>query len=241
MSNSIQYYDLASLAEASYLLFDEFDYKNSEKVEDELVNAKREGVFSATQAADFVQQWEVVSHQKNTDSGFSATLFKNKETGNFYYACRGTEPGWQDLLITDGCDIVTDGLAINQIVDMYNDWQRIRTPKGAFYVAAKLDLLGTETLLYEQERLKPPGVPRTYELYLRSRPDVIIDLPSGRVYTIKMVDSDQLFSDGRERGEGIDISGGVTAVGHSMGGHLADAFSRSPNVPMCCRLTELAT
>jgi Ca2+-binding RTX toxin-like protein len=234
MSNSEQYYDLASLAEASYVLFDQFDYKDSEELKRALqnignssINKDYNGHFSATQAADFVEKWEVISHQKNTSSGFSATLFKNKETGEFFYANRGTEPGLDDLIITDGGDIVTDGLAIDQIVDMYNDWKRIQATEGAVYQAAKLDLLLEEMGLLAAERLATPlGVVGPYEMYLRTRNDVIIDMPLGRVYTITMVDSDQLFTDERAQGAGIDISGGVTAVGHSLGGHLATAFSR---------------
>ncbi len=181
--------------------------------------------FSATQATDFVANWEIVSHQRNTPSGFSATLFRNRETGEFVYANRGTEPGIDDLVITDGGDIVTDGLAIKQIVDMYNDWQRIQST--GVYQAAKLNLLLEETTVLKADRLATPfGVIGAYELSLRSRNDVIIDMPSGFVYTIEMVASDQLFTDERATGAGIDISGGVTAVGHSLGGHLAAAFSR---------------
>jgi hypothetical protein len=170
MSNSSKYYDLASLAEASYVLFDEIDYTKSYEVETALQDNSKEGHFSATQAADFVATWEVVSHQKDTESGFSATLFKNKETGNFFYACRGTA-GKDDLFITDVCDIVTDGLAINQIVDMYNDWQRIQADKGSVYKAAKLELLVAETALLEAERLATPGFTGPYEMSLRTRND----------------------------------------------------------------------
>lgn len=227
MSNSTQYYDLASLAEVSYVLFDEFDYSDSEKVKEALQREDRNGHFSATQAADFVATWEIVSHQENTDSGFSSTLFRNKETGELYYATRGTEPVWPDLLETDIADIVTDGLAINQIIDMYNDWQRIKAAEGSVYKAAKLEILSTETALLAAERLATPWSVGPYEISLRARNDVIIDMPLGRVYTLRIdVDSDQLFTDDRAYGAGINIGGGVTAVGHSLGGHLADAFSR---------------
>ena len=147
MSVTTQYYDLASLAEASYILFDKLPNFSPETVKDALQDRTKEGKFSATQAADFVSTWEVVSHQKNTESGFSATLFKNKETGEFFYANRGTEPGLDDLVITDGGDIVYDGLAIQQIVDMYNDWQRINAAPNTVYKAAKLELLMDKTAL----------------------------------------------------------------------------------------------
>lgn len=188
MSNSNQYYDLASLAEASYTLFDKIEFSISGEVKKALLQINFEeyhGNFSTTQAADFVANWEVVAHQGNTDSGFSATLFKNKD-GKFYYACRGTEPGIDDLLITDGCDIVTDGLAINQIVDMYNDWQRIKAPLNQTYNAAKLEPLDEETLKLAQDRAAFPLTTGTYELSLRTRPDVIIDMPSGLERSIQL-------------------------------------------------------
>ena len=119
--NSSQYYDLASLAEASYVLFEQM--KADETLEFALTNKELEGNFSATQVADFVQEWSVAAYQPNTASGFSATLFQNAN-GSYFYAIRGTEQPIEDLLVTDGMDIATDGLAIDQIADMYNDWMR---------------------------------------------------------------------------------------------------------------------
>jgi hypothetical protein len=238
MSNSVQYYDLASLAEESYVLFDLFDYTNSDYVELALQNVDfsqmgtdYKGAFSATQAADFVATWKIVSHQKNTDSGFSATLFKNKNTGEYVYSLRGTEPSQKidDILITDVGDIVTDGLAIKQIVDMYNDWQRINAGEGEVYKVVQFDLLATETALLQAERLIIPGfVAGPYELSLRGRSDIIIDGPLGLVYTIERnLNSNEVFSDERAYGaEAIPAGTNVTTVGHSMGGHLAVAFSR---------------
>jgi hypothetical protein len=111
MSETSKFYDLASLAEASYVHFDEVIDFSSKAVEGALQNGKLKGTFSATQAADFVTHWQVVSHQKNTDNGFSATLFKNKDTGEYVYATRGTEPGnfIPDILSADYGDIVVDG------------------------------------------------------------------------------------------------------------------------------------
>ncbi len=123
MSDPTKFSDMASLSEASYVLFDELNRNFSDKaVEDALKDSDLEGRFSATQAEEFVKHWQVVDHQGNTLSGFSATLFKNKDTGKFVYACRGTEGVVSlDLWSADAGDIVADGLALKQIVDMYND------------------------------------------------------------------------------------------------------------------------
>jgi hypothetical protein len=47
-----------------------------------------------TQADYFIENWKIVSHQPNTSTGFSATLFQHKETGEMVYAPRGTEAGF---------------------------------------------------------------------------------------------------------------------------------------------------
>ncbi|MDR2092705.1 MAG: hypothetical protein LBP58_05245 [Azoarcus sp.] len=108
---------LAELAEASYAVFID---ENGELVDrkEALVG---EG-FSSSQADSFLARWEMVDHQPDMDSGFSATLFKSTDpdaTEPYVLAIRGTA-GLHDLVIADGSDIVMDGLAIDQIVDLYN-------------------------------------------------------------------------------------------------------------------------
>ncbi|MDZ4185613.1 MAG: cadherin-like domain-containing protein [Desulfuromonadales bacterium] len=231
MSGASKFNDLATLAEASYVLFDEINYSQIDLVEEALKpEAKLNGNFSATQAADFVAEWEVVSHQANTGSGFSATLFKNKMNGEYVYVPRGTEPGnpLADLLLTDLGDIVTDGLAIRQIVAMYNDWQRINTPEGQTYQAAYLDLQVSATALLQTERLAiPGGIAGPYERSLREPGNVVIDDPFGLVYVVNFGKSTVVFNDERAGGAGV-LSGTIplTITGHSLGGHLSVAFTR---------------
>ena len=181
-------YDMAALAEASYVLFDQIFYADIKEVEKDLQNKDLHGGFSATQAELFVSTWQVVAHQGNTDNGFSATLFKNKKTGEYVYAARGTEPSYpfNDITSADIGDLVVDGLAFKQIVDMYNDWIRLTTPKGQTYLAAKFDFLGTETTLLQAERalLLRGVVAGPYELSLRDRGDIVIDGILGTVYLI---------------------------------------------------------
>ncbi|MDQ7990940.1 MAG: hypothetical protein REI09_15015 [Candidatus Dactylopiibacterium sp.] len=47
----------------------------------------------ATQAEadDFLAKWEVVGQKPNTSSGFSGTLFKNRDTGECVISFRSTE------------------------------------------------------------------------------------------------------------------------------------------------------
>ena len=96
MSDLTKAYDMAALSEASYVLFDKLYDFNDDKALIAALQNKNDfnGGFSATQAELFVATWQVVAHQGNTDSGFSATLFKNKRTGEYVYAARGTEPSY---------------------------------------------------------------------------------------------------------------------------------------------------
>src|SRR5690606_20071664 len=58
---------------------------------------------------------------------------------------------------------------------------------------------------------------------------VIVDLPTGVVKTITFVNSDVLFTDDRQTGLGLQadiMNKGLTVTGHSLGGHLASAFTR---------------
>lgn len=224
------YFELAQLAEASYA-----NLVNEGELEVAVANEEvMTEPFSRTQAEQLADQWEVSSHQPDTESGFSSTLFRNTDAGDrgFVLAIRGTKEAWEDLLLTDIADIVTDGIAINQTIDLYNEWQRI-TQTGA-YQAAYLDVLGAETAGYQLARLGQfvPAFALSAGAYLealRTRSDIIIDDPSGRVMTIRYTSSTSLYDDERAYGLGMGAAiatHGVTVTGHSLGGHLATAFTR---------------
>lgn len=177
------------MAEAAYA-----DLKNVATTK-ELKTALIAQDFSAIQAAEFVINWRVVSHQPNTDSGFSATLFQRitadpiagYEVGDYAYAVRGTEIGLTDLtdLKENIGSIVQDGLALEQIVDLYNDWTRITTPQGQAYQVAQLVNFAGD------------GDPS----------HVILDDPFGGYKTIKFTASTTLFAsdDSRYTGAGNTI------------------------------------
>ncbi len=234
MINTTKYYDMAALSEAAYVDFSDINFSDliddKEDVKKALQNDSLGGKFSATQAQNFVNKWEIVSHQANTETGFSATLFRDRATGEYYYSARGTEPfaqGGVDLLNADLGDIVRDGLAINQIVDMYNDIQRITAGENTIYQAARLKILNYESGRLDEERETLGGVIGPYQQELMARDDIIID--SGTVYTIEMVNSDVLYSYSDVRAYGLGIlldPNAANVAGHSLGGHLAAAFTR---------------
>ncbi len=237
--NTREIFDLGQLAEAAYGDFYNEDenliFKDDDDVQNILQGKAPDGSagdkavqMSATQARLFIEHWSVVAHQPNTSSGFSATLFRSKTSGELVYATRGTEgakvfsadilDGFADLG-ADVFDIGLDGLAIHQIVDMYNDWQRIKAPAGSEY---NVKVLEVNLALTMMARLPTSG----FVEGLLSSGGLIYDRPAGIIYSVKNSTSNIEFSDERAYGAGVDTATIVTATGHSLGGHLAHSFSR---------------
>ena len=107
--------DMAELAWAAYGYFhcvdNKFDIKDEDKIvslenvldithkNSKIINergskiGKLDGDFTPTQAKRFFEKYELLNHQPNTSSGFSATLFQDKESKEYILAIRGTENG----------------------------------------------------------------------------------------------------------------------------------------------------
>jgi Ca2+-binding RTX toxin-like protein len=230
MTGVKSYFQLGQLAEASYAKLDQKALLAA------LQDSNAHMSFSERQARELVNQWlvPVGAHQRDTESGFSSTLFRNTDEngGEYVLAIRGTKEIWNDLLQTDIADIVTDGIAINQTIDLYNEWRRL-SETGA-YQAAYLEVLSHETTAYQLAKagnfvpLFDLGADAFLAL-LSSRNDIIIDEPSGRVMTVRYRSSTALFDDDRATGLGLGAeiaAHGLTVTGHSLGGHLATAFTR---------------
>src|SRR4051812_18042607 len=129
-----KFFELAQLAQASYV-----DLQSTERDQVALELAVKSDLtadgnsFSAKQAqvfADSNSGFTVINHTPNDAAGFSATVFRDKQTGEITLAIRGTEPsandasGSVDLTDTD-LDIALYGVAPRQIVSLYNYWQRL--------------------------------------------------------------------------------------------------------------------
>ncbi len=89
--------------------------------------------LSTAQAVEFSSNYTVVTQYNDTPiedglgTSFSATVFKDTD-GNLTLAIRGTlELG--DIVPTDA-NIATEGAGYDQIVAMYNWWQRVSNPIG---------------------------------------------------------------------------------------------------------------
>ena len=205
MSASQDLFQQAQLAEAAYA-----DFSNPDvTVFQALLN---EGMSDA-QATDFLAHWQVVDHLPNTDSGFSGTVFRRIDddpvtglkAGDLVFAMRGTEGtdlqgAYDDLYQTDFNEIVKNGLAFRQIIDMYNYWQRLITPAGE--LAWQAILVPANPLTTPSDKLIVEGlVPPLFWT---------IELDYASVGLGKVDLEDNL----------------VATTGHSLGGHLATAFTR---------------
>ncbi len=207
------FFDMASLSEASYVLFDQIrDADFSDRnVEAALQDPSKEGEFSAAQAAEFVKHWQVVDHLPDTDfSGFSATLFRNKDTGRTVLAIRGTQ-GLADVVETDVHEIVGNGLAFRQIIDLYNYWMRLGADFGA---------------TIRQARLVPADDSTLSDAIIHEGFANPINSPLDRSWTIQFED---VAGAGLGKSEYANALEAVT--GHSLGGHLAAAFTRLFSLP----------
>ncbi|MBX9849646.1 MAG: hypothetical protein K2X64_10155, partial [Rhodocyclaceae bacterium] len=192
--------DLSSqiqLAEASYA-----DFSNPQVAS---VTALQQGEskFSLAQATAFVNKWQVVDHIPDTSTGFSATIFRDTDTGAYTLSVRGTSATSPTDILNDINVIAVDGVAVAQLLDLYNFWQRANTALGSEYTAAR----------------------------------AIAQLDPGNgiiTYTINWIPSGQLTDVSLRQGTGAltMTPAAFNVTGHSLGGHLAMAFTRLfPDIP----------
>jgi trimeric autotransporter adhesin len=236
---SLNLFQQAQLAEAAYANFINPDtgsiFATNAGIQTALITSgfsTNQGTpEQSAQASAFVSQWRVVDQYTAPftlgfiGTGFSGALFQNTQTGEYALAIRGTNDIAADILGADLGDIVADGLAIDQVVDMYNYWQSL-THSGV-YQAKRLITLSVETTELNAAYILGGSVGLAYEAQLRARPDVVIDYPSRTVRTIQTVQSIQLSDSRLHSGSGaLTLAANVDVSGHSLGGHLAMAFSR---------------
>lgn len=187
---------LADLAEAAYI---DFGTVGLSGLRDAALGEalRTSGVsWPSSRTGEFIKNWRVVAHQPDTSSGFSGTVFErvNPKSGEerYVFAARGTA-GIVDIA-EDLANLVANGLAWQQIIDMYNWWKELSTPLGSTYKRA------------------------SFEPLLRVTPHFVVEF--GLSYAIKLTDTVQQTMPRLSSSELVDVTG------HSLGGHLATAFSR---------------
>ncbi|MBO7081353.1 MAG: hypothetical protein J6V99_04875, partial [Neisseriaceae bacterium] len=111
-------------------------------------------LFSETQAKEFVENWEIVSHLPNTSSGFSGTLFRvkaengipntNLKNGDLVLSFRSTEfveDQLRDSIATNTLEITEVGWAMGQISDM-EEWFTALKEEGIIGKDQKINVTG---------------------------------------------------------------------------------------------------
>lgn len=191
-------------AQASYATFRQ---KTPTQVASDLQNRDTGAGFSASQANQFADRYQLIAHAPNDGTGFSATVFAENNPGGpprYTIAMRGTEVGVEpgaDLLNADLGEIGLAGYAASQTASMYRLYRRLTTPKG-------------QAVAYSDAEV-----------------ETIVKLAQGGLnlgfITPSQIRADQGFDAGQAAGQAILPAGAVVDVtGHSLGGHLAVAFAR---------------
>lgn len=204
ITSAVDFSKFSNIAVASYAWFDEA--APSEALRDK-------ANMTETQASNFLDGYEVIHHQPNDLSGFSATVFKEKATGKIFFAIRGTEiPAGlvSDLVVSDIFQIGPEGYAKSQATSLYRYWKKLTTAGG-------------ESVAYSESEVM--------QLYAVSKG--LTDLASIDFGIIDYLDfRNSLLEDkGVHVGQGegaplISPEEKVNVAGHSLGGHLAMLFAR---------------
>ena len=134
VSDCLKYANLQMAAEA-FLKNDVTGIKNYSG--DALSTALKDGNqrasrFTGTQAKEFEAQWTVVDQRANTSTGFSGTLFRNRETNEYVISFRSTEfidDSARDNAATNTLEIKEFGYAFGQISDMEAWYEELKRSK----------------------------------------------------------------------------------------------------------------
>ncbi len=133
MATITNYFEQAQLSLAAYALDLQQGMSGSNQTTSYIEKLVFAGM-SQKQAETFADTYTVIDQFTDPFTGFSATIFADKQ-GNSYFAIRGTEPpataaGIIDWLANIG-DVGADGIAINQGLALFNYLQQLYAPAGS--------------------------------------------------------------------------------------------------------------
>jgi len=128
----------AMIAQAAYEDFNEGDALPTDL--QDFLEENEKGFINTNKRKLFTDQFELLNHTKDDFfTGFSATVFKNKNTQEVIFASRGTNGGL-DIVGADIIGIVGSGVPRGQVTDLYNYVQRLKAPEGGNYNYVKKSL-----------------------------------------------------------------------------------------------------
>ena len=135
-NTEITLYDILDLTYKDYVTTDHTMLINPEYLN---------GDFTPTQAKRFFERYDLLIHQPNTESGFSATLFQHQESNKYTLAIRGTEiklsQAWQDIITTDG-SLLLSSTPLEQYNDMLRFYNQCKTKYPAMTESKSLNIAG---------------------------------------------------------------------------------------------------
>ncbi|MCF7982641.1 MAG: hypothetical protein K9K86_11715 [Pseudomonadales bacterium] len=209
MESIREYYLNALLAQAAYGDLSGIALSSSEHVINSLqVDTNGDPNLTDTLANYVWDNYTILDHYANDAVGFSATVFKHKETHEITIAFRGTElesDTVNDVLIADIYGIVKNGSAEEQIVSAYNYYQQLITPAGQSIL---------QLSLHVDTQLPPNTLPFATETI-------------GGEATYSWIEQTTVVNSSDHAGKLVgENSASITTTGHSLGGHLATAFNR---------------
>lgn len=240
MSTIQNLFQQAQLAEAAYANFINPDtgkiYNTQAGIQAALIASGFSGDQGnppqSSQASAFLNEWEVIDQISDTASGFSATVFKNIKVGDPDYgkytlAIRGSLQPVD--FYEDANLIVRDGVAVNQLIDLYNYWQSLTHtgPYQAAYLETNIAQSALLTPLWTASVASPLATP-AYEATKAALEAVGYIVQGGIVSSVEFGNSDvKLAGTELATGSGAMIGHSLEdVVGHSLGGHLSMAFTR---------------
>ena len=113
----LKYADLQMAAEA--FLVNETNGQIKSDLKTALIDGNfHSSKFTDPQATEFLKHWEVIAQKPNTSTGFSGTLFRNKDTNELVMSFRSTEfidDSARDNQATNAMEIKETGFAWGQL------------------------------------------------------------------------------------------------------------------------------
>lgn len=104
------------------------------------------GDFTPTQAKNFFERYDLLEHQPNTNSGFSATLFKNTKADSkdseYILAIRGTEPSNNGDIKANARVVALGHIPQEQYEDMIRFYYQCREKYPAITQPKSLNVVG---------------------------------------------------------------------------------------------------